>query len=208
MESRVEHSPHCHTVLSKSLCNVTSPVQGVPALLITEKERFFSYHHALPLCPSSNAPLFPTELLLLITALALSLNHHSASDWVISTTVWQCVLSCYWEQRPAGLHEVLITLCYCNTPRAVLRAPPGCWAFKGPNLTQPNSSLVLTGCIMHYIYPREWTASTAHGFTSGVCQRKLYMDTFALWEFWTQPACVSVCVMLTHTHTHTSQTPN
>lgn len=158
---------------------------------------FLSHRHVLPLCPSLNAPLFPTELLLMMIT-ALSLNHRS--DWVISTTVWQCGLSGFWEQRPAGVHKVLMTLCYCNTPRAVLRAPPHCGPVKHPSLTQPNSCLVLTGCIMHYIYPREGMASSAHGCTSGVCQRKLYMNTCALQILDT--TCVCVCCAYSHTHAH------
>lgn len=61
-----------------------APAKGVPALLIiTEEFMFLPHRPVLPLGPSSNAPLFPTELLLLLVmigALAVSLNHQWQSN--------------------------------------------------------------------------------------------------------------------------------
>lgn len=131
------------------------------------------------MCPPSNAPHFPTDLLLITIemkmVLVCSVNHPcNTSVWLTGTTVWHCVL-----HKPAGAHAVLLTLLLWCTSVCIQSALPffaGQWKMWSHPLPKP--CLLLTSNIMNYIYPGEGMASSKRGLP----QRKLYMNTGALWN--------------------------
>lgn len=186
MESRVENSPHCHISKSVPILGVTSPVRGVPTLLLMDEYVFSLAVISLSVhwCP----PSFP----------------HGA----VSTTTWQRGLSSSREHRPAGAHKALMTVWYCNSPEGHAWSP----LLTAGQLKFPTSLCQILLCFnwLHYaLYLSKKGNGKQHTRRHVRSVSKEVIHEHLCSAHSEHCLLVYVCVMLlTLSHTHINITPN
>lgn len=156
------------------------------SLAINPRDFFSSHRHVLPLRPSSNAPIVPTELRWWHcfesespSYQKPSIKHNCLAAWTLSRLL---EAKGSWCEHRVYDSELLWLKLKIQT-----------W------LVQLLVYFSLAALCSIFIQEGEWWA----GRTSGVGQRKLYMNTCALWRLDTTYLCAP-----TDTRTHINKTPN